>query len=35
MQTDNVMGYHGCEVRPVVTATGKGRRARHDPCVRQ
>ncbi|MGV2291906.1 hypothetical protein AAHK20_24555 [Trinickia sp. YCB016] len=27
MQTDNVMEYHGCEVRPVVTATGKGRYA--------
>nr|WP_230944697.1 hypothetical protein [Burkholderia cepacia] len=27
MQTDNVMAYHGCEVRPVVTATGNGRYA--------
>lgn len=27
MQTDNVMEYHGCEVRPVVTATEKGRYA--------
>lgn len=27
MQTDSVMEYHGCEVRPVVTATGKGRYA--------
>jgi hypothetical protein len=25
MQTDKVMEYRGCEVRPVVTATGKGR----------
>ncbi|AOK21373.1 hypothetical protein [Burkholderia ubonensis] len=27
MQTDNVMEYHGCEVRPVVTATEEGRYA--------
>jgi hypothetical protein len=27
MQTDDVMEYHGCEARPVVTATGKGRYA--------
>jgi hypothetical protein len=27
MQTDKVMEYHGCEVRPVVTPTGKGRYA--------
>lgn len=25
MQTDKVIEYHGCEVRPVVTATGSGR----------
>ncbi|WP_284901352.1 hypothetical protein [Burkholderia sp. lyk4-R2A-23] len=27
MQTDNVMEYHGCEVRPVVTVTERGRYA--------
>ncbi|KVA56882.1 hypothetical protein WI61_36815 [Burkholderia cepacia] len=27
MQTDNVIAYHGCEVRPVVTATGNSRYA--------
>ena len=27
MQTDNVIEYHGCEVRPVVTVTGGGRYA--------
>ncbi|WAS59008.1 hypothetical protein MK974_30145 [Burkholderia ambifaria] len=27
MQTDNVIEYHGCEVRPVVTATRGGRYA--------
>jgi hypothetical protein len=27
MQTENVMEYHGCEVRPVVTPTAKGRYA--------
>ncbi|KML22100.1 MULTISPECIES: hypothetical protein [Burkholderia] len=27
MQTDNVIAYHGCEVRPVVTATGNNRYA--------
>ncbi|MFP3501123.1 hypothetical protein [Burkholderia sp. SIMBA_062] len=27
MQTDNVIEYHGCEVRPVVTVTGHGRYA--------
>ncbi|MFP6557078.1 hypothetical protein WJ542_01875 [Paraburkholderia sp. B3] len=25
MQTDKVIEYHGCEVRPVVTAAGSGR----------
>ncbi|KVE75897.1 hypothetical protein DF038_35165 [Burkholderia cepacia] len=27
MQTDNVIAYHGCEVRPVVTATENNRYA--------
>ncbi|MEX3937251.1 hypothetical protein AB4Y32_36900 [Paraburkholderia phymatum] len=27
MQTDQVMEYHGCEVRPVATPTGTGRYA--------
>ena len=27
MQTDKVMEYHGCEVRPVVTPTATGRYA--------
>jgi len=27
MQSDNVMEYHGCEVRSVVTATGNSRYA--------
>ncbi|WP_321897833.1 hypothetical protein [Burkholderia cepacia] len=27
MQTENVIAYHGCEVRPVVTATGNSRYA--------
>ncbi|PVX85727.1 hypothetical protein [Paraburkholderia unamae] len=25
MNTDSVIEYHGCELRPVVTATGSGR----------
>lgn len=25
MNTDSGIGYHGCELRPVVTATGTGR----------
>ncbi|ADG19588.1 hypothetical protein [Paraburkholderia atlantica] len=27
MQAENMMEYHGCEIRPVVTATEKGRYA--------
>lgn len=27
MKADKIIEYHGCEIRPVVTATGKGRYA--------